>query len=1780
HNVPFDLYWSVAGSAPQQCKVAVINSFGQTLFTKANGVSGVGQVVYSNTVDCLVPECDIAPTNVTITNVTTSGATVNWVAPATTSWDICVLPAGSPAPTLTTPDENTTLPPIFYNNIVANGTNPNFNFDISGLSPDTPYNVYVRVNCSPEHSPWSTVTPVTTVPTCPKPTIVNTSVTGITTTSATFDWTNGSATDTKWQILLIPSDSATLPTVLPAIDPIANPVSGQKFQIVDATLGDPKPFTINGLDPAQIYFYYIRTVCSDDNISTWAGPIYFNTVTCDVANKCSYKFLLTNTAGNSWNNGRMQVLQNGILIQTLGATLVNNANGVSIPLCHNEAIQLFWSVAGTAPENIGITIISPFNDIIYTKPAGTGTPLTMLYNQLGNCTPPTCPKPLPLAVNPLTIGTTTAQLTWTEQSAATQWEVFVTPFGSAPPVNYTPLLATSSAPTAGNGGFYYLADLANGPLPFTVTGLSPSTVYQYYVRAICSSTDISTWTILNPIKFITKPINDECENAINALINPDWACNPSLNNPGNTLGATGSLPTITGTGCGTTDDDVWYKFTATSTAHVISLNDILPTPNTATVTLNHMVLSGVCGTLVKTYCSTDTQSVATGLVVGQTYYIRVYTAGSTAANSATFNLCIGTPPPPATNDECATALPAVVNELSECLLTTPGNIIGATASTQAIGATNATNNPCFGTANDDVWFTFVANSGTEIVSLLNIEGTTTNLNHAIYSGTCGNLVRLNCSADNTTQTVTKNLVVGNTYYIRIWSNSSASQVVTFDLCVKPVSSCQNAAPFCGADVSNPYIYANTTGLLDTSQVACLGSIPNPTFYTLRVDQTGDLSFTILQNTSFDASGNPNGANLDVDFVAWGPFDSPASCSQIAFSDCPTCPNNTTNQGFYPFGNIVDCSYDASFTETLTINGAVAGQYYIILVTNFSDDPGLIRLVQTNFGEPQSGTTVCCDVDLGPDKEVCGNDVELNALEDVIDLNNVPGTYQWFLLPSTTPIPDATGPTYTATQSGTYKVQGACGLNPVDDEIIVVLSPPIVTTQPSDYRVCDDASNDGIGQFDLQTLTSQVLGSLDPALYTVSYHLTSTAASSETSVGINTSTLFSSVSTTIYVRVESNALETCYAVQSVNLVVTPLPAAPTISSITECEEDPIQTLIPVVPDGVDVEWFDAPVGGNIVLNPSWNQLGSITFYAESISPNLDFENTNPVTVTIPAGQTSATFTVPTLADSTTELPETFTVIGTITSGNTANISSPSTGVINDTVAERIVNIAQPLILEGSPAIFNISISNPSDIDTVIDIETSNLTADLTDYTPPTVTSVTIPAGQTNVSISIPTLADAIAETDEQFQLKATVTSGNTTNVIVFANAIITETVSQPSLIVYGSNTVEGNLATFNLCLTAPSSVDTVIVFNTSSGTAGTLGCRSATRTAVTLEIKDTPDAPASGGDIEQCVQSPIQTLTATATPPSGATVVWYDSETGGAVVPSPTLNSVGTVTYYAESDLAGCLSPTRTAVKLTIAPLPLAPISGGNQSVCESNPIQTLTATATVANGDTFVWYDAATGGNIVTNPTLNTISVVTYYAEAVGPLPTQCVNPTRTAVTLEIKDTPAAPASGGDIEKCVQSPIQTLTATATPPSGATVVWYDALTGGNIVTSPTLNTVDSITYYAESELNGCFSTIRTPVKLTITDVPKFGIQGDCLGNDFTLKTDIEGALTYSWKDASNAVLGTTPTVIVKSPGTYTCTITNADGCFTTENIVVSEVSCSIQKGISPKGVGPGDGLNDS
>src|SRR5690606_19767579 len=130
-----------------------------------------------------------------------------------------------------------------------------------------------------------------------------------------------------------------------------------------------------------------------------------------------------------------------------------------------------------------------------------------------------------------------------------------------------------------------------------------------------------------------------------------------------------------------------------------------------------------------------------------------------------------------------------------------------------------------------------------------------------------------------------------------------------------------------------------------------------------------LDFEIIQNTAFDANGNPTGTGLDVDYIAWGPFDSMQdACMQIDL-DNPT---------LYE----VDCSYSAAPVENFSITGAQEGQIYVLLITNFNGSPGYIKLHQTNIEDEGAGNTDCpflCEVALGEDITVCqGTEVILEG----------------------------------------------------------------------------------------------------------------------------------------------------------------------------------------------------------------------------------------------------------------------------------------------------------------------------------------------------------------------------------------------------------------------------------------------------------------------------------------------------------------------------------------------------------------------------------------------------------------------------------------------------------------------------------------------------------------------------------------------------------------------------------------------------------------------------------
>ncbi len=128
----------------------------------------------------------------------------------------------------------------------------------------------------------------------------------------------------------------------------------------------------------------------------------------------------------------------------------------------------------------------------------------------------------------------------------------------------------------------------------------------------------------------------------------------------------------------------------------------------------------------------------------------------------------------------------------------------------------------------------------------------------------------------------------------------------------------------------------------------------------------------------------------------------------------------------------------------------------------------------------------------------------------------------------------------------------------------------------------------------------------------------------------------------------------------------------------------------------------------------------------------------------------------------------------------------------------------------------------------------------------------------------------------------------------------------------------------------------------------------------------------------------------------------------ANVQSPSVTNFvnGEVFTVVITDANGCISVDTTTITVNLAPI--APVSSGDISECEQSPIQTLDANdaITVPADVGYIWYDAATDGNIIVNPNdavLNTVGTVTYWAEAINAT-TSCASSTRTPVTLTIYD--------------------------------------------------------------------------------------------------------------------------------------------------------------------------------
>lgn len=437
------------------------------------------------------------------------------------------------------------------------------------------------------------------------------------------------------------------------------------------------------------------------------------------------------------------------------------------------------------------------------------------------------------------------------------------------------------------------------------------------------------------------PSNDICVNAIALPI----ASTPSLDDEntlnGYIVGAQ-EQSTFAG-GCGMLQN-VFYKFTATNANHRLKLSENC-------FGLDVKLISGGCDAPVLISCAVNsTDIIFPGLTIGNEYLLSFGRVNPIDCINFEFKLNLTIAQVPA-NDLCENAeMIAITGPMEAAVPVFP--------QTGFATFTDFTTT-CYPNLRD-VWYKVNSEYLNLFVNCVAINTSILLSNYKIqfFSGTCTNLTEITCVQVGQNLPVT--LPNTGIYYIRISTTSPLNTADILQLEIKYAATCQTAEQLCTSSSIEPYIFQNVTDTPGSGQMACLFTTPNPVYYFLKIGTAGDLNVQILQNSAFDQNGNPVGYNMDVDFVAWGPFDSPESCGAIVAGGCtPTpCPNNTVNPNFYPFNNIIDCSYSTSYLETLTINNAQEGQYYILLITNFNGLEGKIKLVQTNFGQAGAAQTEC------------------------------------------------------------------------------------------------------------------------------------------------------------------------------------------------------------------------------------------------------------------------------------------------------------------------------------------------------------------------------------------------------------------------------------------------------------------------------------------------------------------------------------------------------------------------------------------------------------------------------------------------------------------------------------------------------------------------------------------------------------------------------------------------------------------------------------------------------
>jgi hypothetical protein len=283
------------------------------------------------------------------------------------------------------------------------------------------------------------------------------------------------------------------------------------------------------------------------------------------------------------------------------ATLSFGASGAASYLITTQPATTTQTVTGTTASLTGLTAGTTYMVYVQGNCGANGLSATTATT-FSTLAPPVCNPPTNLQL--VTTTSTSATVTFTASTSG--------------PADYT--VTTSPATTT--------QTITASPL--VLTGLATGTTYTVSITSNCTSIGL---TSAETLTFTTRPANDECTAAV--ALTPGTSC---VTTAGSVLGATESQPASSCSGAvSSSANDVWYSFVASGPTHAI----------TATSALDGVleVFSGSCGSLSSLGCSdlfgtNSSETVAlTGLVAGNTYYVR-YFAYNGAAGTGAFTICV------------------------------------------------------------------------------------------------------------------------------------------------------------------------------------------------------------------------------------------------------------------------------------------------------------------------------------------------------------------------------------------------------------------------------------------------------------------------------------------------------------------------------------------------------------------------------------------------------------------------------------------------------------------------------------------------------------------------------------------------------------------------------------------------------------------------------------------------------------------------------------------------------------------------------------------------------------------------------------------------------------------------------------------------------------------------------------------------------------------------------------------------------------------------------------